>query len=83
MALTATTFDNFSVTGEQRYWIHEAIDRYTGQILDQSVETVGPGSLSLSGSSVTDNQAAGATVAHPNCLEMAPIRQTGDPESFH
>jgi hypothetical protein len=67
---TATGFDNFLVNCEQRYWIHEAIDRYTGQIVDQSVETVGPSSLSLTGSSITDNLAAGTTVATLGSSEL-------------
>jgi hypothetical protein len=37
---TATSLNNFSVEGEQRYWVHIAIDRYTGQVLDQQVEQV-------------------------------------------
>jgi hypothetical protein len=32
--------DHFIVDGEQRYWVHVAIDRYTGQVLDESVEQV-------------------------------------------
>jgi hypothetical protein len=31
---------NFIVDGEQRYWVHVAIDRYTGQVLDKQVEVV-------------------------------------------
>jgi Tfp pilus assembly protein PilX len=31
---------NFVVDGEQRYWVHVAIDRFTGQILDKQVEVV-------------------------------------------
>jgi hypothetical protein len=30
----------FMVEGEQRYWIHVAIDRYTGQVLDKQIEMV-------------------------------------------
>lgn len=36
----ATTGDNFVVEGEQRYWVHVTIDRYTGQVLDENVEMV-------------------------------------------
>ncbi len=32
--------DKFVVEGEQRYWIHVAIDRLTGNILDKQVEVV-------------------------------------------
>jgi hypothetical protein len=28
------------VEGEQRYWIHVAIDRLTGQIIDNQIEVV-------------------------------------------
>jgi hypothetical protein len=66
----AATLDNFTVSSQHRYWLHEAIDRYTGQILDQSLEPVGPASLTLSGTSVTDNQPAGATVASLNASEL-------------
>jgi hypothetical protein len=31
---------NFVVEGEQRYWVHIAIDRFTGQVLDKQVEVV-------------------------------------------
>jgi Tfp pilus assembly protein PilX len=37
---TAATLDNFNVTGERRYWLHIAIDRYTGQIVDKQLEMV-------------------------------------------
>jgi hypothetical protein len=30
----------FVVDGEQRYWVHVAIDRFTGQVLDKQVEVV-------------------------------------------
>ena len=35
-----TSLDKFNVEGEQHYWVHVAIDRYTGQILDKQVEEV-------------------------------------------
>jgi len=65
----ATSFDNFAVNTEQRYWVHEAIDRYTGKIVDQSVETVGPDSLTLSGSSIADGAGPG-TVATLGSVEL-------------
>ncbi|HSI82911.1 MAG TPA: hypothetical protein VK970_03950, partial [Candidatus Methylacidiphilales bacterium] len=37
---SAATLDNFIVTGERRYWLHIAIDRYTGQIVDKQLEVV-------------------------------------------
>ncbi|MFA7344110.1 MAG: hypothetical protein WC003_07380, partial [Terrimicrobiaceae bacterium] len=40
MVPTATALDNFMVEGERRYWLHVAIDRYTGKIVDQQLEPV-------------------------------------------
>jgi hypothetical protein len=37
----AKTYNDFVVTGERRYWLHVAIDRYTGQVVDQQLEKVG------------------------------------------
>jgi hypothetical protein len=37
---TATALDNFVVEGERRFWLHVAIDRFTGEIVDQQLETV-------------------------------------------
>ena len=37
----ATSFPNgFVVDGEQRYWVHVAIDRFTGQVIDKQIEVV-------------------------------------------
>ena len=36
----AANNDHFVVEGEQRYWVHVAIDRYTGQVVDENVELV-------------------------------------------
>jgi hypothetical protein len=37
----ATSLTNgFIVSGEQRYWIHVAIDRFTGQVIDKQIEVV-------------------------------------------
>jgi Tfp pilus assembly protein PilX len=33
-------FSNFVVEGEKHYWLHIAIDRYTGKILDSQMEVV-------------------------------------------
>jgi hypothetical protein len=30
----------FIVEGEQHYWVHVAIDRYTGQVIDRQIEVV-------------------------------------------
>jgi hypothetical protein len=30
----------FNVEGEQRYWVHVAIDRFTGQVIDKQIEVV-------------------------------------------
>ena len=39
---TATGFDQFAVDGQTRLWVHVAIDRYTGQVIDKQVEVVTP-----------------------------------------
>lgn len=39
-ATTAADLPKFIVEGEQRYWVHVAIDRYTGKILDKQIEVV-------------------------------------------
>jgi len=31
---------NFIVEGEQHYWVHVAIDRFTGQVIDKQIEVV-------------------------------------------
>jgi hypothetical protein len=37
----ATSLTNgFVVSGEQRYWVHVAIDRFTGQVIDKQIEVV-------------------------------------------
>jgi hypothetical protein len=36
----ATSLDQFMVEGEKRYWLHIAIDRFTGKIIDQKLERV-------------------------------------------
>jgi Tfp pilus assembly protein PilX len=37
---TATGLSQFVVEGEKRYWLHIAIDRFTGEVLDQQLEAV-------------------------------------------
>ncbi|MGB8356029.1 MAG: PilX N-terminal domain-containing pilus assembly protein [Chthoniobacteraceae bacterium] len=37
---SAGTLDNFAVEGERRYWLHVAVDRYTGQVVDKQLEVV-------------------------------------------
>jgi hypothetical protein len=37
---SATGLANFNVEGERRYWVHVAIDRYTGRVLDEQIEEV-------------------------------------------
>ena len=37
---SAANLDNFYVAGEQRYWVHVAIDRFTGQVIDKQIEVV-------------------------------------------
>ena len=36
----ASTLAGFLVEGEQRYWVHVAIDRFTGQVIDKQIEVV-------------------------------------------
>ncbi len=36
----ASSLDDFIVEGERRYWLHLAIDRYTGEIVDELIEQV-------------------------------------------
>ena len=35
-----SALDNFLVQGQQHYWVHVAIDRLTGQVVDKQVEVV-------------------------------------------
>lgn len=37
---SAAALDNFIVQGEKRYWLHIAIDRFTGEVIDQQLEAV-------------------------------------------
>ena len=37
---TATNLSQFVVEGEKRYWLHVAIDRFTGEVIDQQLEAV-------------------------------------------
>jgi hypothetical protein len=39
-ATAASALPQFIVTGESRYWVHVAIDRYTGTIISESFEPV-------------------------------------------
>ena len=52
---------DFNVQGETHYWLHVAIDRFTGQVVDESLEQVPDGPI-LNPAAVTDNLPAGATV---------------------
>ena len=36
----AGSLANFMVEGEKRYWLHVAIDRFTGEVIDQQLEAV-------------------------------------------
>ncbi len=40
LAPNAESLDDFVVEGEARYWLHIAIDRFTGEIVDQQMESV-------------------------------------------
>jgi hypothetical protein len=39
---TATSLDQFNVEGQRHYWLHVAIDRVTGKVIDQQLELVEP-----------------------------------------
>ena len=36
----STGLENFVIEGERRYWMHVAIDRFTGEIVDKKLEIV-------------------------------------------
>ena len=36
----ASGVENFIVEGEKRYWLHVAIDRFTGEVIEQQLEAV-------------------------------------------
>jgi len=36
----ASTLAGFLIEGEQHYWVHVAIDRFTGQVIDKQIEVV-------------------------------------------
>jgi len=36
----ANSLAGFMVEGEQRYWVHVAIDRFSGQVIDKQIEVV-------------------------------------------
>ncbi len=36
----ATSMEQFVVEGERRYWLHVALDRFTGEVVDQQLEQV-------------------------------------------
>jgi hypothetical protein len=38
--LGATSLETFLVDGERRYWLHVAIDRFTGKVIDENLEQV-------------------------------------------
>jgi len=40
MSSNAASLKDFVVEGEKRYWLHVAIDRYTGKVVDQQMEPV-------------------------------------------
>jgi hypothetical protein len=40
MPQSASGLDKFTVEGERRYWVHVAIDRLTGEVIDKQVEVV-------------------------------------------
>ncbi len=39
-ARTQAALSQFDVQGERRYWLHVAIDRYTGKVIDEQLELI-------------------------------------------
>ena len=39
-ATAAADLPKFFVEDEQRYWVHVAIDRFTGEVIDKQIEVV-------------------------------------------
>ena len=37
---SAASLSQFMVEGEQHYWVHVAIDRFTGQVIDKQIEVI-------------------------------------------
>jgi hypothetical protein len=66
----STSLSGFSVNGEHHYWQHVAIDRLTGQILDQSIEEVSeaPNDILSSNLTINGNVAAGTTIGTLSAL---------------
>jgi hypothetical protein len=70
-----SNLDNFTVSDEQRYWLHVAIDRYTGTVLDQSLEPVvenPPTAIALNNSTLTDNKPVGTAVGALSATDPTP-----------
>jgi hypothetical protein len=59
---SAGSLADFVVEDEQRYWMHVAIDRYTGEVIDQSIEAVSEPVADLTNTAVSETQPAGALV---------------------
>lgn len=59
---SAGSLADFVVEGEQRYWMHVAIDRYTGEVIAQSIEAVSEPVMDLTNTVVGENQPAGTSV---------------------
>ncbi|MBU6172006.1 MAG: hypothetical protein KGQ87_11030, partial [Verrucomicrobia bacterium] len=45
--ISSTDLSQFSVTGESHYWLHVAIDSFTGQVVDQYLEQVPTGPVAI------------------------------------
>ena len=67
---TATSLAQFQVGSERHYWQHVAIDRYTGQIIDQSIEEVAeaPSDIVINNLTASPGTAAGTTIGTFNTL---------------
>ncbi len=62
---TANNLAQFAVSGERHYWQHVAIDRETGQIIDQSIEEVAetPNDILANSVNIAPGAKAGSSVA--------------------
>lgn len=70
----AQTLGDFDVQGETRYWLHVAIDRLTGQVIDQSLELVptGPTKIQINPATVLERQPANSSAGGLDAIDSTP-----------
>jgi hypothetical protein len=71
---SASNYAQFTVASENRYWLHLAIDRLTGAVLDQSLEQVqsGPIDILFGNTPFLEYQPAGTVVGALQALDDSP-----------